>query len=317
MADRLAHEIGNAMVPLATHQQLLGERFRDAEFRASLDAALAEGVKRVTRLVNRCVIWPETVCSPKIFSPWPARRGGLPGSPQASADQIRPVEVSRGQETDPGERGPGGLETCLRGDPPHALQANTANASVGRNPPGSKQRKRTSLGSDRCSGQRPRVHRRGSQAGACAVLHDPDGGLGLGLSVSQRIIQMHRGKLEILGPQHDNPAWSASFSLLPSPFLPRQSGPAERLSSGSSRHRSAIIHFLIFLLVCRGILDSMAAEHACSLGVRIRMVGMALRSAKSIAMTCFQEERAGIRLGLRPVMLVVWFPPQLSGSGVL
>jgi len=25
MADRLAHEIGNAMVPLSTHQQLLAE----------------------------------------------------------------------------------------------------------------------------------------------------------------------------------------------------------------------------------------------------------------------------------------------------
>ncbi|MGH7992554.1 MAG: response regulator, partial [Limisphaerales bacterium] len=53
MADRLAHEIGNAMVPLSTHQQLLGEKFRDAEFRKSLDFALADGVKRVSRLLNQ------------------------------------------------------------------------------------------------------------------------------------------------------------------------------------------------------------------------------------------------------------------------
>ena len=53
MADRLAHEIGNAMVPLSTHQQLLAEKFSDPEFRESLDHALAGGVKRVSRLLNQ------------------------------------------------------------------------------------------------------------------------------------------------------------------------------------------------------------------------------------------------------------------------
>jgi signal transduction histidine kinase len=53
MADRMAHEIGNTMVPLSTHQQLLTEKYKDAEFRQSLDHALADGVKRVTRLINQ------------------------------------------------------------------------------------------------------------------------------------------------------------------------------------------------------------------------------------------------------------------------
>src|SRR6185312_8978106 len=53
MADRLAHEVGNAMVPLSTHQQLLADKYKDPEFRASLDVALADGVKRVTRLINQ------------------------------------------------------------------------------------------------------------------------------------------------------------------------------------------------------------------------------------------------------------------------
>src|SRR5258708_16078334 len=52
MADRLTHEIGNAMVPLSTHQQLLGDKWKDPEFRASLDIALADGVKRVSRLIR-------------------------------------------------------------------------------------------------------------------------------------------------------------------------------------------------------------------------------------------------------------------------
>src|SRR5690606_37800903 len=29
MADRLAHEVGNAMVPLFTHQQLLADKYKD------------------------------------------------------------------------------------------------------------------------------------------------------------------------------------------------------------------------------------------------------------------------------------------------
>ncbi|MBU6410345.1 MAG: response regulator, partial [Verrucomicrobia bacterium] len=53
MADRLAHEIGNTMVPLSTHQQLLAEKFADKEFRESLDHALADGVRRVSRLINQ------------------------------------------------------------------------------------------------------------------------------------------------------------------------------------------------------------------------------------------------------------------------
>ena len=53
MAERLAAEIGNAMVPISVHQQLIVERFKDAEFRAALDKALADGVKRVDRLVHQ------------------------------------------------------------------------------------------------------------------------------------------------------------------------------------------------------------------------------------------------------------------------
>ena len=53
MAERLAAEIGNAMVPIAVHQQLISERFKDPDFRTALDKALAEGVKRVDRLVHQ------------------------------------------------------------------------------------------------------------------------------------------------------------------------------------------------------------------------------------------------------------------------
>jgi nitrogen fixation/metabolism regulation signal transduction histidine kinase len=53
MAEHLAHEIGNSVVPLSTHQQLLDSGLDNEEFRASLSAAMGAGVKRITRLANQ------------------------------------------------------------------------------------------------------------------------------------------------------------------------------------------------------------------------------------------------------------------------
>jgi signal transduction histidine kinase/DNA-binding response OmpR family regulator len=53
MAEHLAHEIGNSVVPLSTHQQLIETGMDDEEFRSSLIQALGSGVKRITRLANQ------------------------------------------------------------------------------------------------------------------------------------------------------------------------------------------------------------------------------------------------------------------------
>ena len=83
MADRLTHEIGNAMVPLSTHQQLLAEKWKDAEFRASLNVALADGVDRVTRLINQMrYLARDGLISQEAFPARPIDRGGLQGSLQ-------------------------------------------------------------------------------------------------------------------------------------------------------------------------------------------------------------------------------------------
>ena len=55
MAEHLAHEIGNALVPLSTHQQLLKDSINEPEFQESLSTAMASGVKRITRLSNQMV----------------------------------------------------------------------------------------------------------------------------------------------------------------------------------------------------------------------------------------------------------------------
>ncbi len=53
MAEHLSHEIGNALVPMSTHQQLLPENYDDADFRGSLAVALTQGIKRISRLSNQ------------------------------------------------------------------------------------------------------------------------------------------------------------------------------------------------------------------------------------------------------------------------
>jgi len=48
MADRLAHEINNALVPLSTHQQLLADKWETPNSAPPSNLALADGVKRVS-----------------------------------------------------------------------------------------------------------------------------------------------------------------------------------------------------------------------------------------------------------------------------
>ena len=55
MAEHLAHEIGNSLVPISTHQQLLKDSINDPEFQESLSSVLASGVKRISRLASQMV----------------------------------------------------------------------------------------------------------------------------------------------------------------------------------------------------------------------------------------------------------------------
>jgi len=55
MAEHLAHEIGNSLVPLSTHQQLLKDSINDPEFQESLSTVMASGVRRISRLANQMV----------------------------------------------------------------------------------------------------------------------------------------------------------------------------------------------------------------------------------------------------------------------
>ena len=198
MADRLAHEIGNAMVPLSTHQQLLSEKIDDREFRESLNHALGDGVKRVTRLINQMRFL--------------AREGHIESGsfPVEKLVEDAYQEAMRQQPVEGAQLKiePGGRTFNVTGDRPalkhalaeimlNALQANPKAPHIG-----------VSFQSTGSTGDRAvtiEVQDNGAGFNAEAAKKVPSAffttrnvGLGLGLTVSQKIIETHHGKLEIV-----------------------------------------------------------------------------------------------------------------------
>ena len=198
MADRMAHEIGNAMVPLSTHQQLLSEKFGDKEFRESLDHAMGEGVKRVSRLINQMRFL--------------ARDGYIEQEPFAVEKLVEEAyaEAVKQQPADGAQlkMDKTGKPVIVTGDRPalkhalceimlNALQANPKGARIG-----------VTLLTAGPTGDRAltiEVQDNGSGFSAEAAKKIPapfyttrNVGLGLGLAVTQKIIENHHGKLEIV-----------------------------------------------------------------------------------------------------------------------
>jgi signal transduction histidine kinase/CheY-like chemotaxis protein len=202
MADRLAHEVGNAMVPLSTHQQLLADKYRDPEFRASLDAALADGVKRVTRLINQMrFLARDSVLSQEAFPLTP-----LIEEAYEEARKHQPVKAGRldCEDSDKpfivtGDRA--ALKHALTEVIINALQANPGDPKIG-------VRLHAGLQSNGTQGLQIEVQDNGAGFTAEAAQKAPSPfyttrnvGLGLGLTVTRKIIETHHGRLEIVPPK--------------------------------------------------------------------------------------------------------------------
>ncbi len=202
MADRLAHEVGNAMVPLSTHQQLLADKYKDPEFRASLDAALADGVKRVTRLLNQMrFLARDTLISHEAFPLTPliqeayeeARKHQPVKAAQLKCeDEDKPLIVT-------GDRA--ALKHALAEVILNALQANPSDPRIG-------VRLHADSNGNGLRGLQIEVQDNGSGFSPEAAQKAPSPffttrnvGLGLGLTVSRKIIETHHGRLEIVPPK--------------------------------------------------------------------------------------------------------------------
>ena len=207
MADRLAHEIGNALVPLATHQQLLAEKYKDREFRESLDQALADGVKRVTRLINQMrFLAREGHSQSEAFAV-----GKLIEEAYQEARKHQPADAARLQFENGGEPimvtgDRAALKHALAEIMLNALQANPKEPNIG------VKLRTESNGGGSGHDLQIEVQDNGSGFTAEAAQKAPapffttrNVGLGLGLTVSRKIIETHRGKLEIIPPHAGHP----------------------------------------------------------------------------------------------------------------
>jgi len=206
MAERLAHEIGNAVVPISTHQQLLRERGADPDFQASLAAAMEEGVKRVSRLVDQMRFLARDHVSQAELVPVKQ----LIEEAFREARTYHPSTTVLLQYESYGE--PLSL-TCDRQGLQHAfaeiilnaLQASSASCQV-------QVRTRTETDSSGSRWARIEVQDSGSgfSAEAAGKAAEPfittrKVGLGLGLAVTSKIIQTHAGKMEIPPPRNGVP----------------------------------------------------------------------------------------------------------------
>lgn len=202
MADRLAHEIGNAMVPLSTHQQLLGEKFNDREFRKSLNEAMADSVKRVQRLLNQMrflarderlepVAFPIEGLLEEAYQE--ARRNlAAENVKWASENSGKPVIVTGDRVS---------LKHAFAEIILNALQANLKEPKI---------HARTQVISDALNAPKLQIEIEDNGEGFTSEAAEKapapffttrNVGLGLGLTVSRKIIELHRGKLEIVPSQ--------------------------------------------------------------------------------------------------------------------
>jgi nitrogen-specific signal transduction histidine kinase/DNA-binding NarL/FixJ family response regulator len=206
MAERLAHEIGNAVVPISTHQQLLRERVNDPEFQKSLAAAMDEGVKRVSRLVDQMRFLArdrlgkvESVPVKQLIEE--AFREARAYHPSTSVllqyeSSGEPLSLSCDRQ---------GLQHAFAEIILNALQANASSCQV---------QVRTRSETDSAGSRWARIEVQDSGAGfsaeAAGKASEPffttrKVGLGLGLAVTSKIIQTHSGKLEIPAPHGNSP----------------------------------------------------------------------------------------------------------------
>lgn len=202
MADRLTHEIGNAMVPLSTHQQLLADKWKDAEFRASLNVAMADGVRRVTRLINQMrFLSRDALGSQDAFPLAPLIEEAYQEACKYQPAKATHLDYDTGNTPIvlAGDRA--ALKHALAEVMLNALQANPADPKVGVQTHAESNGKglpglRIDV-QDNGAGFTPEV----AQKTPAPFFTTRNVGLGLGLTVSRKIIETHRGKLEIIAPK--------------------------------------------------------------------------------------------------------------------
>ncbi len=199
MAEHLAHEIGNSLVPLSTHQQLIHEQFDDAEFRESLAKAMSDSVRRISRLSNQMMFLAREKADlthnvrldDLIVEAFQEAHGFQPGK----AAKLNYASRNEDAWLVPGDAK--ALKHALAEVMLNALQANPENpnvaVSVTERNNGGEARLDIDV-RDMGSGFTAEV----AQKAAEPFFSTRTVGLGLGLTVTRKIIEGHNGTMEIM-----------------------------------------------------------------------------------------------------------------------
>lgn len=199
IAERLAHEIGNALVPLSTHQQLLPQKIEDPEFRASHGQVLADGVKRISRLSQQMLFLArETIERRDTISVASLMQEAFAEAQAHYPDKKARLLMEAGNESLTLIGNHSALKHALAEIQLNALQACPANPQVtvrcqqSTNGAG-KQWLTIDIQDDG----------KGFSRDTLAQVQQPffttrNVGLGLGLTVARKITEAHQGKLEII-----------------------------------------------------------------------------------------------------------------------
>jgi signal transduction histidine kinase/DNA-binding NarL/FixJ family response regulator len=207
MADRLTHEIGNALVPLSVHQQMLAEKLTrktiDQEFLKLMERDLADSVKRVTRFTNQMRFLARDALptqeafplAPLLDEAYEEARKHHP----AKAGHLKYDKEDEQSIVLTGDRS--ALKHAFTEVMLNALQANPSDPRIG-------VRVHPEPTENGPAGLQIEVQDNGAgfTAEAAEKASSPffttrGVGLGLGLTVTRKIIETHHGKLEILPPK--------------------------------------------------------------------------------------------------------------------
>jgi signal transduction histidine kinase len=201
MAEHLAHEIGNSVVPLSTHQQLLDTGMDDEEFRVSLSQALGAGVKRITRLANQMM----------FLSRGKTYYGDQIRVSELLDEAFREAYVYHNGKAPEFGIAEGMEKLVVAGDHKalrHAFSEVLLNALQASD--GESKKIAVSVSSVGANGHRGvnvEIRDSGNGFSAEAAKRAPEPffstrnvGLGLGLTVTRKIIEDHRGRVEIADP---------------------------------------------------------------------------------------------------------------------